>query len=71
MLEDQARRLSIGRWMWFAGAGAAFITYLLTSGLLSVSYGDEDEDEEVWIEVGEDDDDEKEGLLVSGFEGDM
>ncbi len=34
------------RWLWFAGAGGAMITYLLASGLVRFEYDSEEEEEE-------------------------
>ncbi|WOO81215.1 Metaxin-1 [Vanrija pseudolonga] len=48
----KARQFAWGRYAWFAGAGIAFITYVLASGILAIDFGgddldyDEEEEEE-------------------------
>ncbi|WVQ79610.1 hypothetical protein IAT38_001710 [Cryptococcus sp. DSM 104549] len=34
-----------GRWLWFAGATVAMVTYVFASGMLGFEFGDEDEEE--------------------------
>lgn len=56
--KETARRLRKGRYMWFLGAGLAFISYVVYSGLIQIQFGDEEEEGE-WPEgwVVEEDDD--------------
>ncbi|KLT45388.1 hypothetical protein CC85DRAFT_269159 [Cutaneotrichosporon oleaginosum] len=58
---DTQKRLQRGRYLWFLGAGAAFISYILYSGLIEVHFGDDDDFEEEegmdeWTVNVEDDD---------------
>ncbi|BEI85533.1 hypothetical protein CcaverHIS002_0509340 [Cutaneotrichosporon cavernicola] len=56
---DTKKRLQRGRYLWFVGAGAAFISYIIYSGLLQIQFSDDDDDEEWgegWIVDDEDSD---------------
>lgn len=53
---EKDKKFRYGRYAWFAGAGIAFITYILASGIVQIDFGDEEE----WVDVEEEDDDEEE-----------
>jgi len=62
MEEKQMRSLSIGRYLWFAGAGAAFIAYALMSGLVAIEFGGDDEEYE------DDEEDGDEVIEIVGYD---
>ncbi len=66
---DTKKRLQRGRYMWFLGAGAAFVTYILYSGLIQIQFGD-DEDDEEWPEGWVVDDDEGDPFASLVYEDD-
>lgn len=48
---ETKKRLQRGRHMWFLGAGAAFVSYILYSGLIQIQFGDDEDDDDVeWAE---------------------
>lgn len=54
--KDVKKRLRKGRYLWFLGATAAFISYILLSGIVEFQFGDEGFEEMEWEEgyLGED-----------------
>ncbi|WWD17008.1 hypothetical protein CI109_101444 [Kwoniella shandongensis] len=46
-----------GRWLWFAGATVAMISYVLASGMVQIDFSGEDDD---WIDAEDDEDEDEE-----------
>lgn len=45
-MSKRDRDFVTARWLWFAGAGGAMLTYLFATGLVSFDFGDEEDEEE-------------------------
>ncbi|GMK55206.1 hypothetical protein CspeluHIS016_0202620 [Cutaneotrichosporon spelunceum] len=62
---ETKKRLKRGRYLWFICAGAAFVSYIIYSGVIQIQFAD-DEDDEEWPEgwVVDDDDDDPFASLV-------
>ncbi|KAL1411381.1 hypothetical protein Q8F55_002337 [Vanrija albida] len=68
--KEKERQFAWGRYAWFAAAGVAFVTYALSSGLLSIDLSgddleyDEDDDEDYIHVPGFDEDGEEDDIVI-------